>query len=140
MVADATAVAASTNKAGFWIRFFAYFLDSIIALIIGVVAYFVGSIIDASIGMLLYFLVAFGYFIYFWSSAGGGQTPGMKVLDLKVIRTDGSQLTITQAIIREIGFIIAYIPFSIGLIWAAFDANKQGWHDKIAGTYVIRTK
>jgi len=27
----------------------------------------------------------------------------------------------------------------IGVIWAAFDANKQGWHDKIAGTYVIRT-
>ncbi len=130
----------ATNRAGFWIRFFAYFLDSIVSLIVGVVAYFVGSIVDASIGLLLYYVVAFGYFIYFWSSAGGGQTPGMRVLDLKVIRTDGSQLTIGQAIIREIGFIVAAIPLLIGLIWAAFDSEKQGWHDKIASTYVVRTK
>jgi uncharacterized RDD family membrane protein YckC len=34
--------------------------------------------------------------------------------------------------------VISIIPFALGLIWAAFDIRKQGWHDKIAGTYVVR--
>jgi uncharacterized RDD family membrane protein YckC len=63
----------------------------------------------------------------------------MRVLNIKVVRTDGSALTILQAFIRYIGLIVSVACIFIGVIWAAFDANKQGWHDKIAGTYVIRT-
>jgi uncharacterized RDD family membrane protein YckC len=129
----------AVNRGGFWVRTGAYILDSIIAFIGGAIGYFVGSIVDASLGLLLYYVIAIGYFVYFWS-AGGGQTLGMKALNLKVVRTDGSQLTIMQAVIRYIGVIVASIPLCIGLIWVAFDENKQGWHDKIAGTYVIRTK
>jgi len=43
-----------------------------------------------------------------------------------------------RGLLRYVGFIIAAIPLLIGLIWAAFDSRKQGWHDKIAGTVVIR--
>jgi len=84
-------------------------------------------------------LVGVLYFCYFWSGQGGGQTLGMRVLNLKVVRTDGSALTILQAFIRYIGLIISFFCLLIGVIWVAFDANKQGWHDKIASTYVIRT-
>jgi uncharacterized RDD family membrane protein YckC len=56
-----------------------------------------------------------------------------------VVRTDGSNLDIGQALIRYVGFVISGICLGIGFIWAAFDPNKQGWHDKIAGTYVIKT-
>lgn len=62
----------------------------------------------------------------------------MRVLDLKVIRTDGSALTLTQALIRYVGLFVSFLVLAIGVIWVAFDANKQGWHDKIAGTYVVR--
>ncbi|MBW2651381.1 MAG: RDD family protein [Deltaproteobacteria bacterium] len=39
-----------------------------------------------------------------------------------------------------VGYIISKLPFFLGFIWVAFDGRKQGWHDKIAGTYVIKTR
>jgi uncharacterized RDD family membrane protein YckC len=45
---------------------------------------------------------------------------------------------VTGAIIRYVGLILAFLCLLIGIIWVAFDANKQGWHDKIAGTYVVK--
>jgi uncharacterized RDD family membrane protein YckC len=126
MTAEATALGITTNKAGFWIRTFAYIIDGI------------GRDSTASSGLNL--LLGLAYFAYFWSAQGGGQTLGMRVFNLKVVRTDGSALTITQALIRYIGLFISFVCLFIGVIWVAFDADKQGWHDKIAGTYVIRTK
>ena len=139
MAAEATAVAVTTNKAGFWVRFFAIFIDG---LGVGIVSNIISGVMGAdpmstsssSINTLLGIL----YFCYFWSAQGGGQTLGMRVLNIKVIRTDGSSLTILQAFIRYIGLFVSILCLFIGVIWAAFDANKQGWHDKIASTYVVR--
>lgn len=78
------------------------------------------------------------YFLYFWSAAGNGQTLGMRVLNLQVVKTDGSPLPIQTAIIRYLGLIVSFVVIFIGVIWVAFDAEKQGWHDKIAGTYVVK--
>ena len=36
-------------------------------------------------------------------------------------------------------FIVSFIPLGLGLVWAGFNREKQGWHDKVAGTWVIRT-
>jgi uncharacterized RDD family membrane protein YckC len=141
MAADATAIAVTTNKAGFWVRFFAIIIDGIgVGIVSNILSSFFGTSdpLDptrSSINTLLGVL----YFCYFWSAQGGGQTLGMRVLNLKVVRTDGSSLTLLQAFIRYIGLFVSILCFGIGVIWAAFDANKQGWHDKIAGTYVIRT-
>ena len=142
MAAEATTVTVTTNKAGFWVRFFAIIIDSIG---IGIVSGILSGLINASADPLdtsrssLQTLIGVLYFCYFWSAQGGGQTLGMRVLNIKVVRTDGSALTILQAFIRYIGLIVSVACIFIGVIWAAFDANKQGWHDKIAGTYVIRT-
>jgi uncharacterized RDD family membrane protein YckC len=143
-------VAASPPKAGFWIRFVAYLIDVVI---VGIPLLILGAILgafsgfstsnQASAGLAIWYLIAavgsIGYFIYFWS-AGGGQTPGMRVFKLRVIKTDGSPVSTGSAFLRYIGMIINSIIFGlpIGFIWAAFDPNKQGWHDKIASTYVIR--
>ena len=141
MAAEATAVSTTTNKAGFWIRTFAYLIDGIG---IGIVSAIIGSLISSdatgTTANGISFLLGLAYFCYFWSSNGGGQTLGMRVLDLKVVRTDGSALTLTQALIRYVGLFVSFLVFAIGVIWVAFDANKQGWHDKIAGTYVVRAK
>jgi uncharacterized RDD family membrane protein YckC len=83
-------------------------------------------------------LLGIRYFCYFWSEQGGGQTLGMRVLNIKVVRTDGSSLTLLQAFISYLGLVASIACLFIGAIWAAFDANKQGWHDKIASTYVSR--
>jgi uncharacterized RDD family membrane protein YckC len=78
------------------------------------------------------------YFTYFWSAAGKGQTLGSRALNIRVVKTDGAYLDYGGAFLRFIGFIISCVVFFIGIIWAAFDAQKQGWHDKIAGTYVVK--
>jgi uncharacterized RDD family membrane protein YckC len=139
MTAEATALGITTNKAGFWIRTFAYIIDGIG---VGIVSSAISSIVsrDSTASSGLNLLLGLAYFAYFWSAQGGGQTLGMRVFNLKVVRTDGSALTITQALIRYIGLFISFVCLFIGVIWVAFDADKQGWHDKIAGTYVIRTK
>ncbi len=137
-----TAVAASpANKGGFWIRVVAYIID---AIVLGVVGTIIGGFLDpdpaAPSRTSLNLLLGLVYFLYFWSAQGGGQTLGMRVFNLKVVRTDGSALTVVQAIIRYVGLVVSFVVVFIGVIWVAFDANKQGWHDKIADTYVVKTK
>ena len=56
-----------------------------------------------------------------------------------MIKTDGSDLELGSAVLRYVGLFISTLVIFIGVIWAAFDPNKQGWHDKIAGTYVVKT-
>jgi len=117
---------------GFWIRFVAYIID---AILIGIV-YSVAFAISAALGVLVY-VVALAYFPVCWGALG--QTIGMMPFGLRVVRAeDGGKITWTNAILRLIGFIIAAIPLYIGLIWAAFDPRKQGWHDKIGGTVVVK--
>jgi hypothetical protein len=60
------------------------------------------------------------------------------ILDIKVIRTDGSSISWKEALLRYIGFIISTIPLFLGFIWIFFDSKRQGWPDKIASTYVVQ--
>jgi uncharacterized RDD family membrane protein YckC len=137
--APAASSLASAPKAGFWIRFLAILIDGII---VGIVTSALGAILNLNVNGRggLQTLLGVIYYVYFWSSMGPwpGQTVGSKLLNIRVIRTDGGNLDIGQALIRYIGLIISIIVIFIGVIWAAFDPNKQGWHDKIAGTYVVK--
>lgn len=81
-------------------------------------------------------LLGAAYFVLFWAFMSG-QTPGKMALGIKIISTNGSPLTIGQAVLRYVGYIVSSIPGELGFIWAAFDGKRQGWHDKIAGTYVV---
>jgi uncharacterized RDD family membrane protein YckC len=138
MAATTMPTATTGEKAGWWTRFFAILLDSIgIAIVNGILT----SILyqgDTAAASGLQTLLGVAYFVYFWSSYGKGQTVGMRALNIKVIKTDGSQLDLVGAFIRYIGLIVSIACIFIGVIWAAFDGNKQGWHDKIANTYVVK--
>lgn len=127
-------------KAGFWIRVVAFIIDSII---VGVVNAIVAAILNQSTTGRTGIQTILGiiYFTYFWSASSPwpGQTVGDKLLNLRVIKTDGSDLSIVQAFIRYVGLVISFLVIFIGVIWVAFDPNKQGWADKIAGTYVVKT-
>lgn len=123
-----------------WVRFFAIVIDSIgVGIVSNIVSGVMGADPMSTSSSSLQTLLGALYFCYFWSAQGGGQTLGMRVFNIKVVRTDGSSLTFLQAFIRYVGLFISVVCLFIGVIWAAFDANKQGWHDKIAGTYVVRT-
>lgn len=68
-----------------------------------------------------------------------GQTPGMRWMHIRIVKTDGSRLDIGTAIIRYIGFVISGLVANLGHIWMLFDDHKQTWQDKMAKTYVIET-
>jgi uncharacterized RDD family membrane protein YckC len=66
-------------------------------------------------------------------------TPGKMAISAQVVdaRT-GGRLSLGQSVVRYLGYFVSTIPFGLGLLWVAFDPKKQAWHDKIAGTVVIR--
>ena len=66
-------------------------------------------------------------------------TPGKMAVSARVVdaRT-GAPLTVVQSVVRYAGYFVSTIPFGLGLIWVGLDRRKQGWHDKIAGTYVVK--
>jgi len=87
--------------------------------------------------LLLGLLVVLSVLYYVISWARSGQTIGMSLIGLKVITKDGSALGWGKAILRYLGYIVSGLALSIGFLWIVFDGKRQGWHDKIAGTYVI---
>jgi uncharacterized RDD family membrane protein YckC len=97
-----------------------------------------GALIGLYLGLIaLLWLLHFLYLVVFWSWRGG--TLGQLALGIQVRReSDGRRIGIGTAILRYIGYLISSWVFCLGFIWAAFDRRKQGWHDKIAGTLVIR--
>ncbi|MAS36761.1 MAG: hypothetical protein CL610_22340 [Anaerolineaceae bacterium] len=114
-------------------RFIAIFIDGIILAIVGSLLVGIGR--EAGGGVS--FIVGLAYY-WFFLTHQNGQTPGKKIMNIRVIKTDGSDLSDGDAILRYIGYYINSFVLLLGWIWALFDANSQGWHDKIAQTYVVR--
>ena len=86
--------------------------------------------------LLLIGLIGMAYFVIAW--ARGGQTLGMKMLGIRVVRDrDGGRVGWGAAIVRLIGFYIGGAIFYLGFIWIFIDARRRGWHDILAGTVVI---
>jgi uncharacterized RDD family membrane protein YckC len=117
---------ASFPKASLWERLCAAFLDIILIGILSGIAH-VGPIC---------LIVALAYFAGMWTWKG--TTIGGIVLKLKVVRTDGRPLTFVIALVRGLAAAFSVVILFLGFLWIAWDKDKQGWHDKIAGTEVIR--
>lgn len=115
-------------------RFFAIVIDGIILGIIGGLLFGAGRGTGGVIG----FLVGGLYYWYFWTR-NGGQSPGKMVMNIRVVKKDGTPLTDGDAAMRYIGYYINSVIFGIGWLWALFDENHQGWHDMMAKTYVVKT-
>ena len=144
--------------AGFWIRFLAWVIDSI------VVGFAYGLPLSllfpqhglstcpqfASAGMCVstahYYLAATTwpdfaltglYFVLMWWLIGG--TLGQHVLGLRVVdAASGARISVLQSIGRFFGYLLSIWVLCLGLIWVGVDTYKQGWHDKLAHTYVLR--
>ena len=67
------------------------------------------------------------------------RTPGMALLGLRIVREeDGGRLTPARVAVRYGGYLLSALPLLLGFAWAFFDSRKQAWHDKLAGTVVVR--
>jgi uncharacterized RDD family membrane protein YckC len=117
--------------AGLGERFVAALVDGfIVSVITGVLSRFGGP------GFGLSFVITLAYTWYFLTRKNG-QTPGKMLMHIRVIKKDGSQLDDATAIVRYIAYYISCI-IVIGILWAFWDDKKQGWHDKVANTLVVK--
>ena len=79
-------------------------------------------------------LTVAAYFVLFWSTAG--QTPGMRLLALRVMGTDGGHPGVGRSILRLVGLGLAIIPLFAGFLPVLVDQRRRGLHDFMAGTEV----
>lgn len=121
-------------RAGFWERMGAALLDIILLSI--VVSFIAHSPLARLMGPPFSLVVALAYFAGMW--AWKGTTIGGTVLNLKVVRLDDQPVTFMVAVVRSLTSMLSFIVFFLGFFWIAFDRDKQSWHDKIAGTVVVR--
>ena len=150
--------------AGFWVRVVARLLDSLIVglpltLLFGLIAIAAGAFASTASNtstdqstqtaagalfggvFILFYLVAIvvgiGYWVYFWGTSG--QTLAMRMLRLRVVDADtGAPIGIARALVRWLMTIVNSWACYLGWIWVAFDARKQGWHDKVANSVVLQ--
>jgi uncharacterized RDD family membrane protein YckC len=121
------------ERAGFWIRFLAAFLDAIPLSIIAAIAR------DAEVQWLAV-VVAFGYFTACEGSEAG-RTPGKALVKIRVVdkRTRGS-LGYGRAFVRHAGRWVSAVALIIGYLWMLWDKEKQTWHDKLSDSLVVRER
>lgn len=124
-------------------RLVGYIIDGVVQFGLAIVFVLVGTILLAlfwPLGVIAYLaagLFLFLYFPYFWQKSG--QTPGMRLMQIKVVRdADGGPIGWGPAILRLIGYYVSAAVFYIGYIWIFIDKRQRGWHDLIAGTVVIK--
>ncbi len=125
--ATVIADAATMPRAGFWVRMAALLIDLIL---VGIAVHFMNDIDN----VLLILLATYGAVM--WKLKG--TTIGGIVLGLKVVRLDGRPLDWTTSIVRALSCFLSLAVVGLGFIWILFDDERQAWHDKIAGTVVVR--
>jgi uncharacterized RDD family membrane protein YckC len=154
MPAPTDGPAPGMRYAGFGIRTAAYLIDAVILFIVALIvspaiggvtkqtSTVIGDTVVTSStinGAFTLFSTLIGaiYFVGFWSL--NSRTPGMMALHLRVLRAaDGKPLGLGAALVRYVGLLISFWVIFLGVIWVAIDPRRQGWHDKMAGTFVVQ--
>jgi len=134
--------------AGFWVRMGASLIDSLLLLMIMVPVllgvygefYFESTeLVQGPVDFLMNYVFPAVMVICFWiiwSATPGKMAISATIVDAKT----GGEPSVGQYVGRYFAYLLAALPLGLGLIWVAFDPRKQGWHDKLAGTVVVRPK
>jgi len=131
--AEPAAPEVAVEYMGFWIRVAAAIIDFLV--ILAVSALFSFRPVGGGFAILVYWL-------YYWLFTGlKGQTLGKMAVRIKVVDAAGSVPGLGRAALREVlGKTVSSIAISLGFLWIIWDGQKQGWHDKIANTYVVKVE
>lgn len=128
-------ISAATNvRAGFLIRLAALALDFILWAIIWAMIDSIGRGLHLRFPVMLLWLAIYGAVM--WKLKG--TTIGGVICGLKVVRLDDREIDWGTAIVRALGCFLSLAVVGLGFLWVAIDDDKQSWHDKIAGTTVVR--
>ncbi len=127
-------------------RALALFIDLVIVSLIALIAYGVGMFFlgDSDSGSenvfmpiyLLLFILASSYFVVF--NGYTGRTIGKKLMGIRIISDEGGSIGFWRSFVRWIGYYVSAIFLFVGFLWSFFDQNAQSWHDKLAGTFVVK--
>ncbi|OHC67955.1 MAG: hypothetical protein A3H93_03550 [Rhodocyclales bacterium RIFCSPLOWO2_02_FULL_63_24] len=136
--------------AGFWIRVAATMIDTALVVIVTLpllVSIYGWSYFDPErsgfiagpADFLISWVLPAVAVILFWIHRQG--TPGKMLLALRIVdASSGASLSLRQGVVRYLGYFVSIAPLGMGLFWVAFDKRKQGFHDKLAHTVVVRSK
>jgi uncharacterized RDD family membrane protein YckC len=115
----------------------AAFLDRLAAFALDVILVVIAAqLLDLMRHENVFFLLLLGYHVGFW--VWKGTTVGGIICQLRVVRIDGSPLRFVDALVRGLSAIFSLALLGIGCLWMIRDAESQTWHDRIAGTYVVK--
>jgi uncharacterized RDD family membrane protein YckC len=133
---------------GFWLRLGATIIDTILFLFVIVPLllaiygrqYFASTeMIRGPADFLISWVLPAVAVIVFWRNRQA--TPGKMAISARIVdAATGNPISTRQAVGRYFAYIVSTLPFCLGFLWIAFDKRKQGWHDKLAGTVVVRPK
>ncbi|MBR2198719.1 MAG: RDD family protein [Fibrobacter sp.] len=135
-----------TKYVGFWARVLATLIDSVLIMAITLppllaiygLAYLendeaISGLADILISNILPMILV----ILFWTKKQA--TPGKMAVSARIVDAEtGGKPSKKQCVGRYFAYILSAIPLGLGFLWVAFDAKKQSWHDKLAGTVVVK--
>ena len=135
--------------AGFWIRVWASLIDTVLVLLVTTpllgMLYGWNYSFDSEttpfrpVEFAVTWLLPAIAVIVFWRYRSA--TPGKMIIGAKIVDARTGEAPSTgRLIVRYLGYYLSAFPFCLGFLWVAFDRRKQGWHDKLANTVVIRSK
>ena len=137
--------------AGFWLRALASLIDTVLMLLITapvLIAYYGFDVYWQSaengellglVDLLMSWILPLLLTIWFWVRFEA--TPGKMLLCLKILdEKTGNPLTLQQSMLRYAGYFVSALGLMLGFVSIAFNTKKQGWHDKIARTVVVRDR
>jgi len=143
-------IADDLEYVGFWPRVGASIIDTIIVMIITAppLIWLYGweyytdidrPLVDGPGDFLISWLLPAVGIVWFWLRKEA--TPGKMAIGARVVdAVTGRAISARQGIVRYLGYFVSTLPLCLGLLWVAFDPRKQGWHDKLAGTVVVRSR
>jgi len=135
---------------GFWARVWATLVDTALVLAVTVPllaaiygwSYFDPQTLGSAPGVadiVISYVAPAVAAVAFWLV--GQATPGKMAISARVVdASTGGTLTLRQSVVRYLSYFVSALPLGAGFLWVAFDAKKQGWHDKLAGSVVVRAK
>lgn len=131
---------------GFWARVGASIIDSILIMLVTMPlliavygwAYFESTeFIKGPMELVISYLFPAIAVIVFWRYRSA--TPGKMAIKAKIVDAkSGGEPSTGQLVGRYCGYFVSMFPLFLGLIWVGLDKRKQGWHDKLAGTVVVK--
>jgi uncharacterized RDD family membrane protein YckC len=147
-VAEFLLTAVEFEYVGFWPRVGASLIDTVlvtlicvplVTLIYGRSYWTSDTLVHGPADFLINWVLPAGAVLLFWIYRQA--TPGKIAIGARIVDAEtGEKPSTRQLVGRYLAYYVSIIPFMAGIVWVAFDPRKQGWHDKLAGTVVVRPK